>query len=133
MWDVMKQKQKHDKLLRKQPACDERMKEVKQREEEHKTQKIEAQKQPDYTFQKDILQEIERIKQTNKIKFRKGDHYVYEEQTYNWLLQKLASTQDSTYLGCPINITETVLMKNGKACKVIKTTREDGLVNQIKG
>lgn len=24
-------------------------------------------------------------------------------------------------------------MKQGKACKVIKTTREDGLVNQIKG
>ena len=24
-------------------------------------------------------------------------------------------------------------MKNGKACKVIKTTREDGLVNPIKG
>ena len=30
-------------------------------------------------------------------------------------------------------MTETVIFKNGKANKVIKTTREDGLVNQIKG
>ena len=33
--DVMNQKQKHDKLLQKQPSCDERMREVKQMEQEH--------------------------------------------------------------------------------------------------
>ena len=53
--DVMNQKQKHDKLLQKQPSCDERMKEVKQKEQEHKKQLIEMQKQVDFNFQKDIL------------------------------------------------------------------------------
>ena len=72
---------------------------------------------------------MERIKEVNKISFKKGDHFTYEEQTYNWLLQKLASNSESTYLGCPINVTETVIFKNGKAIKVLKTTREDGLVN----
>lgn len=68
-----------------------------------------------------------------KINFKKGDYFTYEEQTHNWLIQKLAGSQESTYLGCPINITETVIFQNGRGVKVIKTTREDGLVNQIKG
>jgi len=48
-------------------------------------------------------------------------------------LQKLAGTPDSTYYGCPINIPETVIFNNAKPFKVIKTTREDACVNQVKG
>ena len=79
------------------------------------------------------MREMERIKDTGQIKFQKGDHFNFQEQTYSWLIQKLASKQKSTYKGCPINIPETVLFKNSKAKRAIKTTRDDGLVNQIKG
>ena len=80
-----------------------------------------------------ILKEMDRIKQINAIEFSKGDHYEYEEQDYAWLIQKLAATPDSAFYGCPINVPETVLFINSKPAKVIKTTREDNQVNQIRG
>ena len=36
-------------------------------------------------------------------------------------------------MGCPVNITETVLFQGGKPYMVVKTTREDKCINQIKG
>jgi len=36
-------------------------------------------------------------------------------------------------MGCPLNITETVLFSNGKPIKLIKMTKEDGCVNQVRG
>ena len=87
----------------------------------------------DFVLQKGMMKEIQRIKDTNSVKFKKGDHFVYEIKDYSWLIQKLAGTNDSTYLGCPIHIPETVLFKKGKAIKVLKTTPEDHCVNQTRG
>jgi len=36
-------------------------------------------------------------------------------------------------MGCPLNITETVLFSGGKPFKVIKTAKEDKCVNQVRG
>lgn len=33
-----------------------------------------------------ILKEMKRIDDINSIKFDKGDHYVFEEYDYSWLL-----------------------------------------------
>lgn len=74
-----------------------------------------------------------RIAEINKMSFRRGDHFVYEHQDFNWLLQKLAGTEENPYMGCPIKVTETVLFNNGKPSRVIKTTLDDGCLNQIKG
>ena len=65
--------------------------------------------------------------------FRKGDHFSYEEQDFSWLISKLAGTFEGEYMGCPVNIAETVLFKDGKPYMVVKTTREDKCINQIKG
>ena len=36
-------------------------------------------------------------------------------------------------MGCPVNVPETVLFSGSKPSKVIKTTREDKCVNQVRG
>lgn len=36
-------------------------------------------------------------------------------------------------MGCPINIKETVIFSGGKPVKVIKTTKDDNCVNQVRG
>ena len=36
-------------------------------------------------------------------------------------------------MGCPVNITETVIFNGGKPVKILKTTREDNCVNQVRG
>ena len=85
-----------------------------------------------YTIKQGIILEMDRIAQNKATKFNKGDYFTYEEQDYNWLIQKLAGTPDSTYMGCPLKVPETVVFTNGKPCKVIKTTPDDNCVNQIK-
>ena len=44
----------------------------------------------------------------------------------------MAGTPEGNYLGCPINVPSTVLFNNGKPAKLIKTTYDDGCVNQVK-
>ena len=90
------------------------------------------QEKGEFNLQKGIIKEIQRIQDNNSIKFKKGDHFSYEEQNYSWLIQKLAGGPDCLYLGCPINIPETVLFANGKPVKVLKTTKDDNCLNQIK-
>ena len=75
---------------------------------------------------------MDRIAQNKAIKYNKGDYFTYEEQDYNWLIEKLAATPDSTYMGCPLKVPETVIFTNGKPSKVIKTTPDDNCVNVVK-
>ena len=75
---------------------------------------------------------MERIEDTNAQTFKKGDHFSYQEQDYSWLLIKLAATFDSVYMGCPVQIPETVLFSGGKPIKVFRTSAEDGTINQVK-
>ena len=67
------------------------------------------------------------------MRFKKGDHFSYEQQDFSWLILKLAATFDGELMGCPVNIAETVLFKDGNAFMVVKTTKEDKCINQIKG
>ena len=80
-----------------------------------------------------INAEMERVKATNATQFQKGDHFSYEEQDYSWLITKLAGSNENPYQGCILNIPETVLFSNGKPVQVIKTSRDDSCVNNVRG
>ena len=83
--DVVKQNEKHAKFIEKQVFCNEKMKKLYQ---DIKKSQAEMKKnsQEGESLQKGILREMDRIKQINSIKFKKGDHFIYEEHDYNWLL-----------------------------------------------
>ena len=131
--DLVKQKVKQDKFLDKHVTCDKKMKELYKVLNAHAQEMKQSISAGEFALQKGMIKELQRIKDNNAVKFKKGDYYTYEEQNYSWLIQKLAGTSESTYMGCPLMIPETVLFINGKPCKVLKTTREDECINQTKG
>ena len=130
--DLIEQKNRQDKFLNKQVDCDQKMRDLYKEITEHSNYIKKQETEENYTIKQGIMLEMDRIAQNKATKFNKGDYFTYEEQDYDWLLQKLAGTPDSTYMGCPLKVPETVIFTNGKPIKVIKTTPDDNCVNQIK-
>ena len=130
--DLIEQKNRQDKFLNKQVECDQKMRDLYKEITEHSNYIKKQETEDNYTIKQGIMLEMDRIAQNKATKFNKGDYFTYEEQDYNWLIQKLAGTPESTYMGCPLKVPETVIFTNGKPTKVIKTTPDDNCVNVIK-
>lgn len=77
-----------------------------------------------------ILQEMNRIQELRSKTYTVGDSFKFEIKDFSWLLKKLTGNQDSRFFGCELNVVETVLFKNGRASKLIKT-EPDGFVTTI--
>ena len=63
------------------------------------------------------------------MEYVKGDHFKFEEQDLNWILQKLAP--DNGTSGCQINFPETILFSQNKVQKVIKQL-DDGCLSVVR-
>jgi hypothetical protein len=50
---------------------------------------------------------------------------------FNWLLEKLTGQIDNRYWGCEVNVPETVMFKDGRPSKVIRT-ESNGFVTTVK-
>jgi hypothetical protein len=51
---------------------------------------------------------------------------------FSWLLEKLTGQMDNKFYGCELNVPETVLFRDGKPLKIIRT-EPNGFVSTIKG
>ena len=74
---------------------------------------------------------MERIKDLKSRIYTNGDHFTFETKDFSWLLEKLTGQSDNRYYGCELNIPETVLFKDGKPLKIIRT-ESNGFVTTIK-
>ena len=41
---------------------------------------------PQYAFSNNVWREMDRIKELNDLEYKEGDYYVFEEQTFEWLV-----------------------------------------------
>lgn len=83
--DVLEQNEKHAKFIEKQVSCNEKMRNLYNDIKKSQAEMTKVSQEGE-SLQKGILREMDRIKQINSIKFKKGDYFVYEEHDYNWLL-----------------------------------------------
>jgi hypothetical protein len=51
----------------------------------------------------------------------------FRDHSFGWLIEMLASSPRSTFMGCELNMNETALMKDGRASLIVKTNK-DGIL-----
>lgn len=68
-----------------------------------------------------IMLEIDHINELRARHYTKGDHFKFETMDFNWLLERMTGQPDNKYYGCELNVTETVLFKDGRPNKIIRT------------